>query len=68
MTDAADEALITENVDLLLARLLGDEPPPNWCDPQAVAARTGHLGAAAVLAGMTTLDALVHVADARQLA
>jgi hypothetical protein len=66
MTDAADEALITENVELLLARLLGDEPPTDWCDPQAVAVRTGHLNAAAVLSGMTTLDALIYVADARQ--
>jgi hypothetical protein len=66
MADADDEALIAENVELLLARLLGDEPPPDWCDPQAVAARTGHLEAVAVLAGMTNLDALVHVADARR--
>jgi hypothetical protein len=52
MTDAADEALIAQNVELRRARLLGDEPPTDWCDPRAVAARTGHLEAAAILAGM----------------
>jgi hypothetical protein len=66
MAGADDETIIAENAELLLARLLDDEPPDDWAMPTAVMLRTGHLEAAAVLAGQTTLDALAHVQEARR--
>jgi hypothetical protein len=66
MTDAADDALIAEEGRLAARATPRGEPPPDWCNPSGIAARTARLEAVAVLTGATALDALAPGVDTRQ--
>jgi hypothetical protein len=59
----ASDAATEVNPELLIEEMLGDPVPPDWSDPAAIAARTGHLEAVAALAGTMLLEALVYTLE-----
>jgi hypothetical protein len=62
----ASDAATEVNAELLIEEMLGDPVPSDWSDPEAIAARTRHLEAAAALSSTMMLEALVHTLETRK--